>query len=103
LLVTLIVQKWQLKIIVPAIAVVISTGYAIHYITGTIVFTMVTAVTQILNIIIIVYFEDKVKWKMVSANIQKDKWMQVNNFILDSLPENIMILGTNGEAKFISE
>ncbi len=40
---------------------------------------------------------------MILANIQKDRWMQVNNFILNSLPENIMVLDMNGDVKFISD
>ena len=102
-MVTLIVQKWQLKIIAPVVAICVATGYAIHYTAGTILYLMLAAGTQLFNVIIIIYCEDKVKWKMVWANIQQEKWMQVNNFILNSIPENIMILDLSGEAKFISE
>ena len=103
LMVTLIVQKWQLKIIAPVVAISVATGYAIYYSTGTILYILLVAGAQLFNVIIIIYCEDKVKWKMVWANIQQEKWMQVNNFILNSLPENIMILDISGETKFISE
>jgi len=103
LLATLIVQRWQLKLIPPATALIVATGYVISYSSGGLLFILVSAICQLINITLIIYFEDRVKWKMVWANIQKDKWMQVNNFILNSLPENIMILDLNGEVKFISE
>jgi len=103
LMVTLIVQKWQLKIIPPCVAIILTTGYVISYTTTSLFFILLSAICQFTNIILIIYFEDKVKWRMVWANIQKDKWMQMNNFILNSLPENIMILDLNGEVKFTSE
>jgi len=35
--------------------------------------------------------------------VEQENWMQVNNFILDSIPENVMILDFAGEARFTSE
>jgi len=84
-------------------ALTVATGFAIYHSPQTIKLSLFYSITQLMNLIIIIYCEDRVKWKMVWANIQKDKWTQVNNFILDSLPENIMILDLAGEAKFISE
>jgi len=103
LMVTLIVEKWQLKIIPPIIAIAASAGYTIYYIPGAVFSTLMTAGFQLFNIILIIYCEDKVKWKLMWANIQKQKWMQVNDFILNNIPENIMILDVRGELKFISE
>ena len=100
---TLIVQKWQLMIMPPFGALVVATIYNIHYATGSLYWTFLAAGVQILNIIIIVYGEDKVKWRMVWANIQQEKWIQVNNLILNNISENIMILDLAGETKFISE
>ncbi len=40
---------------------------------------------------------------MMWSNVQKDKWIQVNNFILNNIPENIMILDFKGEVRFISD
>jgi len=39
----------------------------------------------------------------VWANIQHEKWIEVNKFILSNIPENIMILDFAGQTKFISE
>jgi len=103
LMVTIIVEKWQIKILPPGIALSVATGYAIHYSPATVLYTLLGAISQLLSIIIIIYCEDKVKWKMIRALIQKERWMQVNNFILNSLPENIMVLNLNGETKFMSE
>jgi len=35
--------------------------------------------------------------------MRQEKWMQMSNFILNNIPENIMILDVAGEVKFISE
>jgi len=105
LLVTLLVQKWQLKIIAPVVVSVMVTVYTVYFLPGNALFLMLRAVFQIFNIIIIVYCEDKVKWELMRTNLEQEKWMQVNNFILDSIPENIMILdiGIEREVKFMSE
>jgi signal transduction histidine kinase len=92
-----------LKIIPPIIAIAVSAGYAIHYFPAAAISTLTTAGLQLFNIILIIYCEDKVKWKLMWANIQKEKWMQVNDFILNSIPENIIMLDLHGETKFISE
>jgi len=103
LFVTLIVQKWQLKILAPVIGTLVAAGYAIYYTPNDAVFLSLNVGTQLFNIILIVFCEDRVKWKLMWTNLQQEKWMQVNNFILNSIPENIMILGLSGEAKFVSE
>jgi len=103
LLVTLIVQKWQLKIIAPIIASLIATGFAIHYDTENYYFYIIRTITHVFNIVLILYCEDKIKWRMIWTNIQQEKWMQVNNFILNNIPENIMILNLSGQTQFISD
>ncbi len=102
-MVTIIVEKWYIKILPPGIALSIATGYVIYYSPKTILYTLLGSISQLLSILIIIYCEDKVKWKMIRALIQKERWMQVNNFILNSLPENIMVLDIAGETKFMSE
>ena len=101
LLVTLIVQDWRLKIIPPVVAVGVAAGFTIHYIPIYIIYIL--TIIQIFNIIIIIYSEDKLKWSMIWTNLQQEKWMQVNNFILNNIPENIMILDPSGETKFLSD
>jgi len=97
------VQNWKLKILAPIITTIVATGYAIHYATGSIWLLVLTAAPQFSHIILIVYCEDKVKWKLMWSSLNQEKWVQVNNFILNSIPENIMILDLAGETKFISE
>ena len=103
LLITLLVNKWQLKILAPVVATFVVTGYAIHYDPDDWVFLLVRAAIQTFNIILIIYCEDKVKRELMKTNIDQEKWMQVNNFIFDNIPENIMILDLFGEARFMSE
>jgi len=103
LLVTLIVQKWYLKALPPAIAISVATGYAIHYEPDNLAYNLIRAIAQIMTMTIIFYFENKLTWKMMWMNLQQEKWIQMNNFILNNLPENIMILTAQGEVKFISD
>lgn len=103
LLVTLIIQKWQLKIIPPAAAIITSTVYACHFDSKQIHAYLIRASAQLFNTVFIIYCEDKIKWKMIWNSIQQEKWMQVNDFILNNLPENIMILDVSGQVKFISD
>jgi len=61
------------------------------------------AAAQIFNIVVILYCEDKVKWRLMKTNLEQYRWMQVKNFIFDNIPENIMILDLSEEAQFMSE
>jgi len=103
LLVTLIGQKWQFKIIAPILETWVVIGYAVSLIQDTPTFLIMRGLTQSVNIILIVYCEDKMKCKLMRTNIEQEKWMQMNNFILNDIPENIIILDLKGEVKFISE
>ena len=103
LLVTLIVQKWWLKIIPPSVATIVAGVYGVIYLPGDLFGDLVRSGFQLFNVIIILYCEDKIKWRMIWSSLQKDKWIQVNNFILNNIPENIMILDFGGKAKFTSE
>jgi len=103
LLVTLIVQQWFLKVIPPVAAVIITAVFAIHYSTTGISNLVLLTIAQVISLIIIIYCEDKVKWKMMWINLQQEKWIQVNNFILNNIPENIMILDFKGDVRFASD
>ena len=80
-----------------------SVGLTIYYNPEDTKAILVLAIYQTLRVILTIICEDKVKWRMLWGGIQKDQWMQVNNFILNSIPENIMILDLKGEIRFISE
>jgi len=101
--VTLIVQKWWLKIIPPCIATIVAGVYGIIYTPNILFNNLVRSGFQLFNIIVIMYCEDKIKWRMIWTNLQQEKWMQVNDFILNNIPENIMILDFKGEVKFMSD
>ena len=103
LLVTLIVQKWYLKALPPTIATLVVTGYAIYYVPKDLGYNLIRSISQIVTMVLIFYCEDKLKWRMMWSNLQQEKWIQVNNFILNNIPENIMILSVQGEVKFISD
>jgi len=49
------------------------------------------------------YFLDKIKWKEVFTNTQQERWMKINQFVLNNIPENIVILELGGEVNFVSE
>jgi len=103
LLVTLVIQKWQLKILPPAAAIITSTVYACLFDSRQTHTYLIRCAAQLFNTVFIIYCEDKIKWKMIWNSIQQEKWMQVNNFILNNIPENIMILDVAGQVKFISD
>jgi len=101
--VTLIVQKWWLKIVPPVVATLVISGYTIYYTPGLAVEIIIRMGVQLFNIVIIICCENKLKWRMIWTNLHREKWIQVNNFILNNIPENIMILDVKGDIKFISD
>jgi len=103
MLVTLIVKQWYLKIIPPVAAIIITAAFVIHHSPTGRGDLIAMTVAQVISIIIIICCEDKVKWKIMWINIQQEKWLQVNNFILNNIPENIMILNFQGEVRFASD
>jgi len=103
LVVILIVQKWYLKIIAPIIATSLITGYAIYYTPESAIFYLAKTASQLISVVLIISCEDKMKWKLIKANVEQEKWMPVNNFILNNIPENIIILDLSGEIKFTSD
>jgi len=100
LLIIMLVQKWQLKVIALTTATFVVTGYAMNHCQDHLAFIILRALAQLFKIILIVYCQDKVKWRLMKTNLEQEKWMQVNDFII---PEKIMILDLTGEAKFMSE
>ena len=75
-----------------------------YFTPNAVVLNLVRTAFQIFNIVVItMYCEDKIKWRMIWKNLQQEEWMQVNNFILNNIPGNIMILDFAGKAKFISD
>ena len=103
LLLTLIVQKWQPRIIAPVVIAIIKTGYAIHDDRERSYYYLVRCATQLFHPVLVIYCEDKIKWKMIWINLEQKNWMQANNFILNNILENIMILDVKVEVRFIND
>jgi len=98
-----LVQYWQLKIIPPVLALSVIMGYSIYYAPHNLASLLIRGITQMIYTAVLFYFEEKIKWSMVWVNLQQEKWMQVNDFILNNIPENIMILDLDGGVKFLSD
>jgi len=98
-----IVQYWQLKIIPPVVAFGLVIGYSIVYDPEETVFTLCRGLLQVAYVIVLFYFEDKIQWKVLLANMQQERWVQINDFILNNIPENIAILDLEGHVKFTSD
>jgi len=79
------------------------TGYTIYDDREHSYYNLVRCAKQLFNVVLVFYCEDKIKWKMIWINLEQEKWMQVENFILNNIPENIMILNVKGEVRFISD
>ena len=100
---TFIVQNWFLKILSPISVLSVIIGYNIYYDSSKILYILLRGGFQIINVALLFYFEDKIKLKMILTSMHQEKWMQINEFILNSVPENILILDTAGQPKFISD
>ena len=99
----ILVQHWQLKMIPPLMALGVIIGYTVYYNSYNAGSILLRGILQMVYMVILYYFEDKIKWNMILANLKQEKWMQVNDFILNNIPENIMILDFDGKTKFISD
>lgn len=66
-------------------------------------FILSRGILIVLYIILIFYYEHKINFTMVMGSIQQQQWLQLNEFILDNIPENIAIMDLNGKSNFINE
>jgi len=98
-----LIQDWKLIIIPPVSAFGLVIGFAIYYYNGFTWLILVTALPQVVYVVLMIYFQDRIRWKEVFTNVQQERWMQVNDFILNNIPENILILELGGEVKFVSD
>ena len=102
LLQNFIIQRWQLKIIAPLLTYSFVLGFAIYYDPQEVVSTLLRGFLQIIYIVIIYYFDDKINFKLLLTSIRQEKWVQINEFILDSIPEKIALLDLEGGIKYSS-
>jgi len=98
-----VVQNWKLRIIPPAVALGVVMGYQVWETPNKAFFILFRGIVQVVIVTILFYFEDKMNWRMMLTNLRQEKWMQMNDFILNNIPENIMILDIDGETRFISD
>jgi len=91
-------------IIPPVVAILMATCFIAHYKPGSTGFVIVTGILQAIYVVMMLYFHEKIKWKEVFTNLQQERWMQVNNFVLNNIPENIFILELGGgQVMFVSD
>lgn len=97
-----LIQSWKLLVIPPTASICIAIGFAIHYDPHGTVAILLRGVPQVVFIILMMYCQDRLKWKEVFTNVQQERWMQVNDFVLNNIPENILIMELGGEVRFVS-
>jgi len=98
-----VIQNWKLRIIPPAVALGFVMGYELWATPHKAFYILFRGMLQVVIMIILFYFEDKMNWRMMLTNLRQEKWMQMNDFILNNIPENIMILDIDGETRLISD
>jgi hypothetical protein len=103
LLQILISQHWQVRIF-PIICIY---SYFIWFtVTNDPSYTFLTiykGIECVIFITLIFYFEQKVNFVLAMGSIQQRQWLQLNDFILNNIPENIAIMDLKGNCSFISE
>jgi len=98
-----LVQSWILLAIPPTLALSLTIGFILHFAAPAPIFIVLRGGFQIVYIIIMIYFLDKIKWKEVLTNSQQERWIKINDFVLNNIPENIVILEFGGEVTFVSD
>ena len=102
-----LIQGWKLIIIPPTIVMGLMMGYALYYVESApgspstkMIFLL--GIPAMLYTILMLYFMDKIKWKEVFNSNQQERWVQINEFVLNNIPENIVILDLGGRVSFAS-
>ena len=98
-----LIQGWKLISLSPTIAMFFTLGFTLYYSTTGPKLILMACLSQVLYTIIMLYFLDKIKWKEIFTNAQQERWMQINQFVLNNIPENIVILELGGGVNFISD
>ena len=102
LLPILITQQWQFKVIPATAAYTYLMCFIIVNQIGQVFILVLGIVFQMTYIILIYYFVHKINFTLIIGNVQQEQWLQLNDFILNNIPENIAILDSNGNANFKS-
>ncbi len=98
-----LIQGWKLLIIPPTIAILLVIVFSICNVWTPNFYVGLLGFPQMFYTIMMLYFLDKIKWKEVFTNTQQERWTKINEFVLNNIPENIIILDLEGEVNFISD
>jgi len=98
-----LVQDWKLLIIPPTVVLSITMAFVARYALTSDIFIVLRGLPQIVYTILVLYLLDKTKWKEILINAQQERWIKINDFILNNLPENIVILELGGAVTFMSD
>jgi len=95
-------RQWFLRILSPILACAVVISFGIIYVPDDLVNILVRGIAQMLYVICLFYFEQKLNFKLVSKTIKQEKWMKINEFILSNIPENIAIMDSEGSISYVS-
>ena len=98
-----LVQSWKLLVIPPTLALSMTIGFTLHFALTAPIFILLRGVLQVIYMIIMIYFLDKIKWKEILTNSQQERWIQINDFVLNNIPENIVIIELGGDVTFVND
>jgi len=98
-----LIQGWKLISIPPIIATCVMIGFALHYSPTGPKLVLLFGIPPAIYTVIMLYFLDKVKWREVFTNTHQERWMHINQFVLNNIPENIVILDIGGQVNFVSD
>lgn len=98
----IISQHWQFKVFPPVCVYALSMWFAIDNTEGVTQFILIRGLLQTIYVFLIFYFENKINFKLMLFNLEHKKWVQINEFIFNNIPENIAIFDLEGRTQFIS-
>lgn len=98
-----IFQRWYFKIICPTCAYIMSLVVLARDDLAEISDTLFRGLLQISYLIVIFYFEEKVSFRLLLTSVHQENWIEVNEFVLDSISEKIAIFQVGGDMKYCSE
>jgi len=99
----LIIQHWFFKSLAPMAIYGIMIGFVVDLQSSMKDFNLTRGITNAVFTMMIFYVESKISYKLLLVNLKQEKWMHVNQFILNNIPEKIAILDLNDEVKYTSD
>lgn len=99
----LMAQHWIFKIIPSLCAYIYVISFAVMHQPDFASYILLVGIFQVLYVVLIFYFDHKVHFRLLIGNLKQEQWLHLNEFILNNIPENIVIMDVNGTCKFINE